>query len=185
MKQFVKGWRKTFLSRVRKHAGDVKCWSIPPVGYRQMSCSCLREHVKYWTAEFAEDAEKMRVWVTGDERSEPAWILTDSLWMTRWSSTATDLATKVLHWPFPNAEPPIQGVKISSFWDTLDDTLEESCPILLDTLDWYSSILLSKLIADIELRRMLHFGETLLFGGTHFPRHAKSPPFSRCRGRHW
>jgi|GEM_PF-5122026 len=37
--------------------------------------------------------------------------------------------------PFSNAQPPFQGVKISRFWDTLGDTLEESCPILFDTLD--------------------------------------------------
>jgi len=35
---------------------------------------------------------------------------------------------------FLNAQQPFQGVKISRFWDTLDDTLEKSWPILLDTL---------------------------------------------------
>jgi hypothetical protein len=34
-----------------------------------------------------------------------------------------------------NTEPPFQGVKISKFWDTLGDTLGDSWPILLDTLD--------------------------------------------------
>jgi hypothetical protein len=43
---------------------------------------------------------------------------------------------------------------------------------------------LSKLIADSELRQLPHFGELPFFVGAHFSRHAKSPPFSRCSGRH-
>ena len=55
---------------------------------------------------------------------------------------------------------------------------------MLPNLDSESSILLSKSFAFIDLRRTSHCQWIVQFIETHFPRHARSTPFSRCSGRH-